>query len=477
MKILNARDLPEERLSTTDERGGRIYIHPDEAKGKYRRRKDWLHPFLILLFLAVPWIRIRGEPLLLLDFPHRHFSLFGFSFWAHDAPLLLLFLVSFVLLIGLVTVLWGRLWCGWACPQSVFTESVFRKIEAWIEGDAVARRKLDASPWSAGKLEKKGLKWAAFLGVSALLAHSFIAYFTGAEALGHMMTRSPLEHPGTFLSMLFVTLLLAFDFGWFREQFCTIACPYGRFQSVLMDRNSLVIGYDERRGEPRRNAALPSAKEGDCVDCFRCVNVCPTGIDIRRGTQMECIACAACIDACDEVMMRLGRERGLIRYDSEAGFKGEARQGFGFPVWLYSGLLLLVLLGLGWNLSHRQEFNIAFTRAPEKPYQLVQEGAQTWIINHFKLDAGNQSKQAKNLSLALEPSLAAQGLSLVVPLQPFRLAPGEKARGDVFVKAPAAFISAGKRSLDIYLGDSQAPIGPHAQKEEVTLVGPLSAAH
>ncbi|RYG63166.1 cytochrome c oxidase accessory protein CcoG [bacterium] len=316
-------ELPKERLSTTDQAGRRIHLYPASVKGYFRDRKRYVHGFLLIVFLTLPWIHVSGRQLLLLDVAHREFFFFGLHFRAHDAPLILFLLLGFTFGIGLVTAIWGRVWCGWACPQTVFIEFLFRRIERLVEGSHRAQRALDERPLDSEKMMKKGLKWFLFVVVSLGISHSFLGYFVGTRELVRMVSSSPLENWTSFLMILVTTGIIAFDFGWFREQFCTIMCPYGRFQSVMMDNHSTIVAYDLKRGEPRRGTAPSPSAQGDCVNCLRCVQVCPTGIDIRRGLQMECIACTACIDACDEVMTKVDKPLGLIRYTTERELAGK----------------------------------------------------------------------------------------------------------------------------------------------------------
>ena len=395
MEKPNRNELPTDRLATTDESGNRVYLYPADTRGKYRDRRSWMSVVLLVVFLILPWIRINGHPAVLLNIPARRFALFGVGFWAHEAPMLVFVFGGTVVLLALVTAVWGRVWCGWACPQTVFVDAVFRRVERWVEGDSVQRRRLDESPWSASKFSKKALKWIGFALVSLVISHSFLAYFTGVETLGVMMRSSPSQNPSAFLVMLVMFGLVLFDFGWFREQFCTIVCPYGRFQSVLMDDNSQVVGYDARRGEPRRGTQPASGQPaGDCVNCYRCVQVCPTGVDIRRGVQLECIACTACIDACDEVMSKLHKPAGLIRYASEESLARVDvaatawRPRFSTRAWIYLVLLTGLGSGLTYTLATRTAIGVAIIRAPEAPYQEMGEGK---VVNHFKLDLRNQS--------------------------------------------------------------------------------------
>jgi cytochrome c oxidase accessory protein FixG len=259
-----------DRLTTSDAEGRRLYVYPADSKGRFRTARSAVQVILLLVFLVLPWIRIGGHQAILLDIARRRFAIFGLSFWAHDAPMLFFVFGGAALTLAFVTAVWGRVWCGWACPQTVFIDGVFRRIERWIEGDHVVRRALDAQPWDTDKFFKKAVKWSLFSAVSLLLTHSFLAYFVGTDALEVMIRRPPAEHPASFAFMAAATAVILFDFGWFREQFCTVVCPYGRFQSILMDDRSLAVAYNVSR-------------DADCVKCFRCVRVCPTGIDIRHG--------------------------------------------------------------------------------------------------------------------------------------------------------------------------------------------------
>ncbi len=319
--------------------GSHLAIHPADVSGRFmrlRRASGW---FLILLYLALPWIPVGGYPAVFLDVADRRFHFFGRTLAAQDLWLLFFLISGTGFLLFYFTALLGRVWCGWACPQTVFLEHVYRRVERWIEGDAVARRRLDAAPWTTGKLLRRGGKQAAFVVLSLVIAHLFLAYFVSLPRLWGMMSSAPFAHWGAFVFVFVFGGILYCNFAWFREQLCIVICPYGRLQSALIDDHSLVIGYDAIRGEPRGRAG--AAGVGDCVACNRCVAVCPTGIDIRQGLQIECIGCAACIDACDQVMTRLKRRRGLIRYDSLTGLAGGRTQWLRARTIVYSVLLLV----------------------------------------------------------------------------------------------------------------------------------------
>ena len=347
-----------ESVTTIRADGSHVVLHPADVSGRFTRMRRIAGVALIGIYVALPWIKIGGYPAVFLDVASRRFHLFGWTLAVQDMWLLFFLLSGVGFSLFVLTALLGRVWCGWACPQTVFLDHVYRRIERWIEGDALARRRLDAAGWTPVKLARRGAKHAAFAVLSLVITHLFLAYFVSIPELWGMMRAAPAEHRGAFLFVFAFAAVLYFNFAWFREQLCIVLCPYGRLQSALIDDNSLVIGYDARRGEPRTRlateacragsvvaglaeagpgsglTAVPSSlastnadalsREGDCVACNRCVAVCPTGIDIRQGLQIECIGCAACVDACDEVMTRLHRPRGLVRYDSLNGLAGRA---------------------------------------------------------------------------------------------------------------------------------------------------------
>lgn len=453
---------PSDRLTTTDASGKRVYVYPSDAKGRYQSRKGWVHAALLLFFVVLPWIHWEGKQVVLLDVTRREFFLFGLHFRAHDAPLLLLLLLSFTFAIGFVTAVWGRFWCGWTCPQTVFGRLFFR-IERLIEGNHRDRKKLDESPWDGRKLVKKSLKWGAFLVLSLAITHSFLGYFVGTRELVGMTLSSPGKNWGSFLVMLVSTGIVLFDFGWFREQFCTIMCPYGRFQSVLLDADSLVVAYDEKRGEPRRGLA-PKGETGDCVDCLKCVQVCPTGIDIRHGLQMECIACAACIDACDGVMAKTKKPLGLIRYTTQGQLSGKKSSDLHPRTMVYASLFLVVTLTLGILLARKNFLETTILRANDTPYQLI---SGELVANHFRVDVSNQTGQPVDLIVALSPEAKALGVELVMPLNPIHLEDSADARADFFLRFPTEILESGSKKVSILFHH-----GDHIELQEVTLVGP-----
>jgi cytochrome c oxidase accessory protein FixG len=353
-------------VTTIRSDGSRPFLFPTDPHGKFTRSRRVSALALIGLYLSLPWIKVNGYPAVFLDIAERRFHLFGITLATQDIWL------SFFLITGLgfslffITALLGRVWCGWACPQTVFLDHVYRQIERWIDGDAVQRRARYHAPLSVAKAARLAAKHGLYVLVSAAITHLFLAYFVSLPEVWEMVRAAPAEHWGAFGFIAVATGLLYFNFAWFREQMCIVLCPYGRIQSALIDDHSLVIGYDVKRGEPRGH--LSQAGAGDCVACNRCVHVCPTGIDIRQGLQMECIGCTACIDACDDVMTRLGRPRGLIRYDSQMGFAGRATRWIRPRTILYFFLLLAGAGVTTWALSTVKPAAVGVTRMTGAPY-------------------------------------------------------------------------------------------------------------
>jgi cytochrome c oxidase accessory protein FixG len=424
------------KLGSLDEWGDRKTIIPASVHGKWRTWRTQVQIVLLLIFMILPWTKINGMQTVWLDIPSRRFILFGRVFLSHEAPLIFFILGIAVLSLALTTALWGRVWCGWACPQTVFIDGLFRRIETWIEGDYIKRRKMRNTPPSFEKALRTSLKWVAFLLVSSIIAHSFIAYFAGAEPLLRMIRGAPQNNWGYFLSATFVTALVAFDFGWFREQFCIIMCPYGRLQSVLMDDQSVTVAYDQPRGEPRKGTQRDNPNRGDCVSCNRCVEVCPTGIDIRRGVQMECIACTACIDACNEIMARVKKPANLIQYQNAAGTK---------PNWLRprtaaNGVFLVIFVaGLVFNLASRREFYASVLRAKDMPYQVLPNGE---VINHFKLHLHNQSQDKQTFEISIPEVWLARGVKITQAQPAHDLMQGQDKEVHVFVTFPKSILAA-----------------------------------
>jgi cytochrome c oxidase accessory protein FixG len=457
--VVNMQDVDfRETLYTIDKRGNRKWVYPTFAPGRFFKRRATVMYTLLFLLLSMPWIPVGASQAIWLDIPHRRFVVFGETFWATDTRFLFLLLASAGISLFFFTSLLGRVWCGWACPQTVFLEFVFRPIERLIEGGPAARMRLDASPWSVRKLCVKGTKFLVFLIVSWVIASTLLAYFVGREPLLAMMADSPSEHLGLFIMTLLLMGVFLFEFGWFREQFCTVLCPYARFQSVLMDRDSLLVGYDVMRGEPR---AKSSAERGDCVDCGLCVRVCPTGIDIRNGTQLECIQCASCIDACDSVMTKLKRPTGLIRYDTERGLQERVRRFLRPRVIAYAAILtLLVSLFVG-SLVVRKDGDFLVIR--QSKADLFQQLPNGDVVNQFKVHIGNKSPEPRSYRVSL---VRQDPVQLVTPVTPFPVTAGQSAMMPLFVQfSPLAFHGA---SVLVQVEDEKGVLG----RQEVPIVRP-----
>lgn len=449
-----------DRPPSINAQGDRQFILSANVKGPWRTARTWCYWGLIGLFLVVPWTTFRGQQTILLHLPTRQFTFFGFTFYAHDGPLLFFLLAILVFTLAFVTSLWGRVWCGWACPQTVFIDRLFLPIETWIEGNAAQRKKLQQGSWTFSKVRKKVLKWTVFALIASHISHSFTAYFVGASELFKITLESPSHNWGLFLFVQIFSLILLLDFGWFREQFCLIACPYGRFQSVLMDKDSMAVLYDTTRGEPRRKKGQDSA--GDCIDCGRCVQVCPTGIDIRNGIQLECIACTACIDACDEIMEKVKKPKGLIRYMSESESEGKTRKTWSGRSITHGVLLCVLVMSFALVLSLRKPLDIKALRAIEAPYQLLPNGR---LSNHFRFHVSNQSQ---GLIEIVKVSASEKQLKVVAPTLPLKVNPGKSEWIHVFIESDLQMVS-DKRAIDIVLSEKD-----RDWIKSVDLLGPMS---
>ena len=382
-------------VTTILDDGSRAFLYPADSHGRFTQARQWSAMFLIVLYLALPWIKINGYPAVFLDLNERHFHLFGLTFAAQDLWLIFFLITGVGFSLFFVTALLGRIWCGWACPHTIFLDHVYRRIERWIDGNAVQRRALADAPLSVGKFLKRVLKHSIYLIVSAVITHLFFAYFISLPTVWAMMKEAPAEHWASFAFMAVYTGGLYFNFAWFREQLCIVICPYGRLQSALIDSHSLVVGYDVQRGEPR--GKLGALGAGYCISCSRCVHVCPTGIDIRQGLQMECIGCTACIDTCDEVMAKLKRPRGLIRYDSQTAFAGNATQWWRPRTVLYGALLAAGASVAFWAISTIRPANLGITRMTGAPYIVSDD----FVRNQFLVRVVNKRNQPARYVLHL----------------------------------------------------------------------------
>ncbi len=463
---------PEEHvLSTLEKDGSRRWLYPKLSKGVFllwRRIVAWA---LIAIFTVLPFIKINGQPAILLDILRREFHLFGMTFLPTDTFLLALLMLTVFLSIFLITALLGRVWCGWACPQTVYFEFVFRPIERFFDGRA-GRGGKPAKPPAAWRT---AAKYAVFLAVCLHLTHVFLAYFVGVEQLFRWSLGSPLNHPTAFVFILVVTAALMFHVCVFREQLCIVACPYGRLQSVLLDESSMIISYDTKRGEARgklgkqkREAFAEKNKpeaertigldilqqHGDCIDCGECVTTCPTGIDIRNGLQLECIGCAQCIDACDAIMDRVGRPHGLIRYTSEEALKGGGTRLLRPRIVIYP-LLVSVVFGLFlFVLMNRSLADVTPMRGMGRPFIVLDSGD---VQNQMRLKIVNRDRVAHAYTLTVEPA----GVTAAVHGGAFELSPGEAKTAAVDLSAPFDLFDRGRLDVRLKVSD-----GTHVVAEE-----------
>ncbi len=463
-----------ESIQKLPEDGFRINQFPMAAHGFFRKQRDISQWVLIAIFIILPWIKINGLPAILINLPDRRFAFFGLNFWSHDAPLLFFVIASFSLGLLFATSVWGRVWCGWACPQTIPIDGIFRKIEALVEGNHIARKKLHDKPFDNEKIAKAAVKWFLFFIASLILSHTFFAYFTGPGKLVSMAASPPSENIATFLIVNTTTLIILLNFGWFKERLCTIICPYGRLQSVLMDENSLVVAYDEKRGEPRKGSKPRSKKRGDCIDCLKCVAVCPTGIDIRHGIQMECIACTSCIDACNEIMRLTKKPEGLIRYESENGLKGEKTVFWKMKTNIYLGLTLLSVIGLFLFIFNRSGLDITVLRAHENPYQILETSREkTLIANHFTLNFKNQSGMKMEVDVIRTGGIMNTQIEIIAPTLPIVIPPGAAKKNHIFIKFPKSILE--KKSHHKFRLQITTKSNDITQKyiKEISLVGPI----
>ncbi len=401
-EIIRDTEAFRDNLSTLDEDGKRKWMHPRKPKGRYYNRRQVVSVFLLTFLFAGPFLKIGGQPVLLLNILERKFVILGQLFTPQDFHLLALGIIVSIIAIATFTVLYGRIFCGWICPQTIFMEMVFRRIEYWIEGDANAQRRLRRSDWTNEKIAKRAFKHSVFVTISLLISHTFLAYIVGIEAVLDIVMGSPLNNLPLFVGLMVFTGLFYGVFAFFREQVCTNVCPYGRLQSVLLGRDSIVVAYDHVRGEPRgrmkskKKADTPAL--GDCIDCKLCVQVCPTGIDIRNGTQLECVSCTACIDACDSIMDKLGKERGLVRYASHKQIEEKIPFKVSPRMIAYSILLTLMMGVVSYFLLARTTIETTVLRAPGQLYQRMGSGK---IRNLYTFQVVNKTSDEIPITLRL----------------------------------------------------------------------------
>ncbi len=387
-------------IGTIKKDGKRNWVFPKRPSGWYYNARTWVSVFLLAFLFGMPFIELNGQPFLLFNVFERKFIIFGLFFGPYDFHIFLLSFIALVIFVILFTAIYGRVFCGWVCPQTIFMELVFRKIEYLIDGDFRDQIKLKASPWNGKKILKRGLKYSIFLVISYLIAHTFMAYLVGLDEVKEIVSSSPSDRPGGFIAMNVFTLLFFFVFSWFREQACLIVCPYGRLQGVLLDQNSLAVAYDFIRGEPRGKLKRDVVQEkGDCVDCHLCVDVCPTGIDIRNGIQMECVNCTACIDACDDVMVKIKKPKGLIRLDSLNGIQTGKRFSFSLRVGVYTTILVILVSIISILLANRTDVEVNILRTPGMLYQVQPNNK---ISNLYNFHVINKTFHDMNIDLKVK---------------------------------------------------------------------------
>lgn len=466
-----------DKIATVDKKGKRIWIFPKKPKGRYTDYRIWLSYVYLGVFFALPFIKVNGEPWILLNILERKFTLFGFHFAPQDFYLFAIAMLILLVFIIAFTVIFGRLFCGWICPQTVFMELVFRRIEYAIDGDYNAQKRLDSAPWNSEKIIKRISKHAIFFGISVLISNFFLAYIIGMDEVFKIIKEPISLHMSGFVAMIIFSFVFYIVFSRLREQVCTTICPYGRLQGVMLDQKSLVVAYDYVRGEPRgklkkstQAAKTPvlsattsvseeegqafldsmAGKTGDCIDCKLCIHVCPTGIDIRNGTQLECVNCTACMDACDEVMEKIDRPKGLIRIDSLEGIETGKRNFINARSVAYMAVLTL-LIGIEIALfTLRADVSVLLLRTGGL---LAQENEDGTISNLYKYQMINKTSTDYQLEFRML-SPEAGTFDIVGGQLPY-VEKNDKKDGAVFIKLPKELVKSGKNDIlvGVYHGD------------------------
>lgn len=445
-------------IGTIDKEGKRAWVFPKKPSGKFWKYRTYVSYFLLAFLLLSPFIKINGNQFMMFNVMERRFSIFGAPFWPQDFHLFVIAMIIGVIFIALFTVAFGRIFCGWMCPQTIFLEMVFRRIEFWIDGDRGAQKKLERQEWNAQKIRKRILKWTIFFLISFLIANVFLAYLIGSDRLIQYLVDGPLQHTSTLISLLIFTGVFYFIFAWFREQVCIIACPYGRMQGVLLDNKSIIVAYDHKRGEAengrkkfRKNEDRAALGHGDCIDCFQCVHVCPTNIDIRNGTQLECINCTACIDECDSIMEKINLPKGLIRYASEDEITKKEKFKFTARLKGYTAILVILTGVLAGMLFLRNDLEANILRLPGQLYE-HKEGNVISNVYTYKL-ANKTSKDINDVNFKL---LSHKGTVELVRHEDFIVPAQKLAEGTLFVEINNAALSDDKNKIKIgvYSGDN-----------------------
>jgi cytochrome c oxidase accessory protein FixG len=445
-------------IGTVNEEGKRAWVFPKKPSGRYYEKRKIVSYVLLILLFAAPFVKINGNQFLMFNILERRFNIFGFPFWPQDFHLFVISMIIGVIFIALFTVAFGRIFCGWICPQTIFMEMVFRRIEYWIDGDRNKQRKLDKQEWNAEKIKKRTFKWFIFLVISFLIANVFLAYIIGSDKLIKYITDGPSKHLSTLFPLIIFTAIFYFVFAWFREQVCIIACPYGRLQGVLLDNKSIVVAYDYKRGEGekgrkkfKKNEDRKALGHGDCIDCLQCVHVCPTGIDIRNGTQLECVNCTACIDECDHIMESINLPKGLIRYASENEIEKKGKFKLTARMKGYIAVLIILIGFLSGMLLLRNDVEAVVLRLPG---QLYEHKENDIISNVFTYKLINKTvNEIKDVSFKLRKfdgkiKLVTHKNSISIPKEGF-------AEGTLFIEIDKKNLAGDKNKLiiEVYSGE------------------------
>ena len=448
-----------------NEDGSRRWIRPKPSHGKWYSRRRVVAYVLMAIFFITPFLRVGGKPLFLMDLPRRHFTLFGYTFLPTDTLAFMFFLGTVIISIFLLTALFGRVWCGWACPQTVFLEFLFRPIEQLFEGGYAGSRRMDKEgQWFSARRVAKYLTYAA---LALFVSHTFLAFFVGTDNLYRWVLNPPSQHPTAFFFVVLATGLLWFNFTWFREQTCLIVCPYGRWQSALVDRQSLMVVYDHRRGEPRElGVKNRDPGSGDCIDCKACFQTCPMGIDIRNGWQMECVHCTQCIDSCDAVMQRIGKPTGLVRYASLDEVSGKPRHLLRVRTIFYPTVLAALVTGLIVTLALKAPADITILRGLAGPFTEQPDGR---IANQIRVKVSNRTAADQEYRIQVEG--LPDGATVIAPENPLAVAAGETRTTSLFVTVPRGAFSNGERLARLSVTDRDG----FTDREDYRLLGPTGS--
>lgn len=389
-----------DRVTTVTESGKRNWIYALKPSGRFYNYRNIVSYLYLIVFFALPFIKVNDNPLFLVNIIDSKFILFGKIFWPQDFFIFAVGMIAFIVFIVLFTVIYGRLFCGWVCPQTVFLEFVFRRIEWVIEGTPGRQKALRDGPWTGEKIWKMGLKHTLFLVFSFLIAHTFLAYILGIDEVVKIIGEPFSQHIGLLVGLIVFTLLFYSVFAFVREIICTTVCPYGRLQGVMFDKDTMQISYDYKRGEERGKLKKTETRtKGDCIDCHKCVMVCPTGIDIRDGVQLDCVGCTACIDACDEVMDKVGFPKGLIRYASENQIANGTAFRFTTKMKAYTALLFILLVVMSVMIVTRKTVDTYISRVKGQLYQEVEGGK---LSNLFEAKILNKTNKEIPVELKVE---------------------------------------------------------------------------